>query len=307
MDINRQNMNELFLGFQQVFKRGFETADIEYRKFSTEVRSTTAVEVYPFLEQFGGMREWIGDRQIKHVSSQKKSVANRDFEDSVVVKRNDIEDDKYGLYSSLIQDLGAAANSIWGELAYQALLGGDTDGWIDGLPFFSATRKYGEDAAINNCGTAALSMDSYAAARMKMLQYRGHSGRALKVTPRLLIVGPANEGVAFDILKNARRLTAEVIGSGDSAKTISGSIENRYAGTAEILVSQELGSEWFLADVSKSLKPVIVQKRKEPKLTRLDSDNDENVFMRNEFIYGTDCRGEAFLSMPHLIYGSFPG
>ena len=306
MDINRQNMNELFLGFQQIFKRGFEAADLEYRKFSTEVRSTTAVEVYPFLEQFGGMREWIGDRQLKNVSSQKKKVANRDFEDNVIVKKNDIEDDKYGLYSSLIQDLGTAANSIWGELAYQALLGGDVDTWVDELPFFSAARKYGEDSTIDNLGTAALSMEAYGAARLKMLQYRGHNGRALKVMPRLLIVGPENEGVAFDILKNARRLTAEVIGDSDNQKTISGSIENRYAGTAEILVSQELGKEWFLCDVSKSLKPVVIQKRKEPKLTRLDAENDESVFMRKEFIYGTDCRGEAFLSMPHLIYGSFP-
>ena len=306
MDINRQNMNELFLGFQQIFKRGFEAADLEYRKFSTEVRSTTAVEVYPFLEQFGGMREWIGDRQLKNVSSQKKKVANRDFEDNVIVKKNDIEDDKYGLYSSLIQDLGTAANSIWGELAYQALLGGDVDTWVDELPFFSAARKYGEDSTIDNLGTAALSMETYGAARLKMLQYRGHNGRALKVMPRLLIVGPENEGVAFDILKNARRLTAEVVGDSDNQKTISGSIENRYAGTAEILVSQELGKEWFLCDVSKSLKPVVIQKRKEPKLTRLDAENDESVFMRKEFIYGTDCRGEAFLSMPHLIYGSFP-
>ena len=243
MDINRQNMNELFLGFQQIFKRGFEAADLEYRKFSTEVRSTTAVEVYPFLEQFGGMREWIGDRQLKNVSSQKKKVANRDFEDNVIVKKNDIEDDKYGLYSSLIQDLGTAANSIWGELAYQALLGGDVDTWVDELPFFSAARKYGEDSTIDNLGTAALSMEAYGAARVKMLQYRGHNGRALKVMPRLLIVGPENEGVAFDILKNARRLTAEVVGDSDNQKTISGSIENRYAGTAEILVSQELGKE----------------------------------------------------------------
>ena len=179
MDINRQNMNELFLGFQQIFKRGFEAADLEYRKFSTEVRSTTAVEVYPFLEQFGGMREWIGDRQLKNVSSQKKKVANRDFEDTVIVRKNDIEDDKYGLYSSLIQDLGTAANSIWGELAYQALLGGDVDTWADELPFFSATRKYGEDSTIDNLGTAALSMEAYGAARLKMLQYRGHTGRAL--------------------------------------------------------------------------------------------------------------------------------
>lgn len=306
MDINRQNMNELFQGFQQLFKRGFETADIDYKKFSSEVNSTTAVEVYPFLEQFGGMREWIGDRQLKHVSSQKKSVANRDFEDTVVVKKNDIMDDKYGLYSTLIQTMGFNANSIWGELAYQALLNGETDTWIDALAFFSDTRKYGDDSTISNVGSSSLTLDSYGAARLKMLQYRGHNGRALKVTPRLLIVGPRNEGVAFDILKNARRLTAEIVGEGDTAKTITGAIENKYAGTAEVLVTQELDKEWFLADVSKPLKPVVIQKRQEPKLTRLDGDDDENVFMRKEFIYGTDCRGESFLSMPHLIFGSFP-
>ena len=38
----------------------------------------------------------------------------------------------------------------------------------------------------------------------------------------------------------------------------------------------------------------------------LDKEDDENVFMRKEFIYGTDARGEAFASFPHLIYGSFP-
>ena len=92
MDINRANMNELFRGYNMLFQKGMEMAPHEYQKFCTELNSTTAVEVYPFLEQFGGMREWIGDREIKGVSSQKLQVANRDFEDTVSVKSNDIED-----------------------------------------------------------------------------------------------------------------------------------------------------------------------------------------------------------------------
>jgi phage major head subunit gpT-like protein len=112
--------------------------------------------------------------------------------------------------------------------------------------------------------------------------------------------------MAFDILKNSRRITAQVTGSGDDAQVITGSVDNSYAGTAEVLILPELGSEWFLADTTKPLKPVIVQKRKEPVLTPLDREDDDNVFMRKEFIYGTDCRGEAFMSFPHLIFGSFP-
>ena len=84
------------------------------------------------------------------------------------------------------------------------------------------------------------------------------------------------------------------------------SSDNGYAGTAEILILPELDKEWFLADTTKPLKPIIVQKRKAPVLTRLDKEDDENVFMRKEYIYGTDARGEAFASFPHLIYGSFP-
>lgn len=306
MDINRANMNELFRGYNTIFQRGMESAPVDYQKLATILTSTTTVEVYPFLEQFGGMREWIGDRQIKGVSSQKLSVANRDFEDTVSVKRNDIEDDKYALYTHLVQAMGFNAAQLWGELAFEALLGGDEAHWIDELAFFCATRKYGEDSVINNLGSASLSMSAYADARVTMMQYKGHNGRSIKVTPNLLVVGPSNEGKAYDILKNSRKLTAEIIGSGENAQTLTGAVDNGYAGTAEIMVSPELGSEWFLADVSKPLKPIIVQKRKEPRLTRMDNDSDDNVFMRKEYLYGTDARGAAFLSFPHLIYGSFP-
>lgn len=305
MDINRATMNELFKSYNLIFQRGLEAAVRDYRKFAMEIPSTTAIEAFPFLEQFGGMREWIGDRQIKHLASQKLEITNRDFEDTVAVSRNDIEDDKYGLYSPVIQQLGASAAELWGDLAIAALLGGETKLWLDQLAFFSATRKYG-DYTIDNLGTDALSLDAYAAARLKMRTYKGHNGKALKVMPNLLIVGPTNEGMANDIVKAASKLTASVEGSGETAQTIFGTISNPWTGTAEILIDPDLDTEWFLADTSKPLKPLVVQKRKEPKLTRMDSDDSENVFNRKEYIYGTDARGESFLSFPHLIHGSFP-
>ena len=52
----------------------------------------------------------------------KQKFSNWYFEDTVVVPRNDIEDDQYALYGTLIQMLGQNAAQIWGDLAVEALL-----------------------------------------------------------------------------------------------------------------------------------------------------------------------------------------
>lgn len=47
---------------------------------------------------------------------------------------------------------------------------------------------------------ATLNATNYAAARKAMLEMRGHRGRKLNLRPNLLVVSPANEGAARDIL-----------------------------------------------------------------------------------------------------------
>jgi phage major head subunit gpT-like protein len=299
MDINRKSLDALFKGFNTQFLEGFGAAPDTWGKFAKAVQSGAATNVYPFLEQFGGMREWIGDRQVKNLASRKIEVVNRDFEDTVSVSRNDIEDDQYGVYGSLISQMGFNAAKLWQDLAVNALLG--PGAWIDGLPFFSASRSYGDNAIVNGVATA-LSAESYAAARKTMMAYKGHNGKYMGVAPTLLIVGPDLEATAFSILKDRMQVSfAAESGTNGYAAT-----DNPWAGSAEYLVVPELSgshaSTWFLAAASGLTKPVIVQQRKRPTLARLDRDTDENVFQRREYVYGTDARGEAFLAFPHLIY-----
>jgi len=51
---------------------------------------------------------------------------------------------------------------------------------------------------------SALTPATYAAARQAMLEMRGHRGRKLNLRPNLLVVSPANEGAAREILLNER-------------------------------------------------------------------------------------------------------
>lgn len=296
MDINRKNLDSLFTGFNVNFAHGFEQVGDSWQKFCGVIRSSAASNIYPFLEQFGGMREWLGDRQIKNISGKKIEVINRDFEDSIAIARNDIEDDQYGIYATLISQMGYNAGKLWQDLAFEAI--SSQTNWIDGKAFFSTTRKYGEET-LCNVFESALSAVSYATARKTMMEYRGHNGRALGVIPDLLIVGPKNEETAFGILKD--RLQLKALGSSGVGAT-----DNPWNGSAELLVLPELSGTdkedlWFLASTCNVIKPVFVQQRKEPVLTRLDRDSDENVFCRKEYVYGADARGEAFLAFPHLI------
>ena len=90
MDINRKNMDALFAGFKSNFTNGFQLAPETWKKFSAVVQSGTASNIYPFLEQFGGMSEWQSERNVKNVASHRIEVVNRDFEETVSIARNDL-------------------------------------------------------------------------------------------------------------------------------------------------------------------------------------------------------------------------
>tara|TARA_A100001391_G_scaffold50885_1_gene30956 strand:- start:33823 stop:34719 length:897 start_codon:yes stop_codon:yes gene_type:complete len=65
------------------------------------------------------------------------------------------------------------------------------------------------------------------------------------------------------------------------------------------------GTPWFLLDTSRALKPLIFQERKTfNKLVRKDKDEDDNVFHRNEFIYGSDGRCNVGFGFWQMAYGS---
>jgi phage major head subunit gpT-like protein len=64
------------------------------------------------------------------------------------------------------------------------------------------------------------------------------------------------------------------------------------------------GQPWFLLDVSRAIKPLILQIRKEFELTRMDKSTDTNVFMNKEFVYGTDARMNAGFGFWQMAWGS---
>lgn len=64
------------------------------------------------------------------------------------------------------------------------------------------------------------------------------------------------------------------------------------------------GTAWYLLDTSRTVKPIIFQKRKEYTFTSLTRPEDDHVFKNKEFVYGVDSRVNVGFGLWQLAYGS---
>jgi phage major head subunit gpT-like protein len=306
MDINRANMTALFQSFNTRFTEGMQRGVVLPAELQSEritlaemamlVPSSGAEEVHAWLNQIPGFRRWVGDRQKKDVNSNKLHVVNADWEDTIAVGRNDIEDDRYGLYAPRFESLGAEGsdNALWLDMAVDALLANGA--WVDGKAFFVVDRKYG-DNTINNVTATALSATTFDAGIAAMESHLGPANNPLGTTAVYLLVGPGQRQTAWDLVKN------EFVSSGTGK---GGAIQNRCRGRALLRVHPKLvgayANCWYILGQKGNMKPVGVQRRKLPQMVAKDQLSDDNVFFNKEFIYGADARGEGFLTLPHLAY-----
>lgn len=293
MIVNQANLRGLNVSYSAAYNKAFEGFKNNYEKIATTVPSTTAETSYKWLGQMPQMREWIGEREIQKLSAYGYTITNKKFEMTVSVPRDDIEDDQYGVYTPLFSNMGEAAAQHPDTLCFDALKAGFTEKCYDGKAFFAANHASGEGGktAASNLSHEKLDADSYEAARTAMMSLTGDKGKSLNLVPNLLVVSPANEKAARLILK---------------ADQISGTT-NVLKDTAELLVATELSDKpdmWFLLCTNRFLKPVIFQKRKAIKLTSLTKDDDQNVFMHDEFVWGADGRSNAGYGFWQMAYGS---
>jgi phage major head subunit gpT-like protein len=223
MLINRQNLVLLTTGFKTVFQKAFDTTPSTFERLAMVVPSTTSAENYGWLGAFPRFREWVGDRVIQNLRQHDFTIRNRDFELTIGVDRNSIEDDQYGIYNPMFASMGEQSKTHPDELVYALLK--DAFGRIgyDGQYFFDTDH------------------------------------------PVL------------------------------DADGVEQSVSNVQAGA---------GTPWFLIDTSRAIKPLIFQKRKDYKFTRMDSDQDEAVFARKEFRYGIDARVNTGLGLWQLAFAS---
>ncbi|WP_337840509.1 Mu-like prophage major head subunit gpT family protein [Rheinheimera sp.] len=137
-------LNAMRAAFNAKFEEGKTSAQSQYMAVATVVPSTTKSNTYGWLGQWPGFREWIGDRVINSMKEHGYALENKDFESSVGVDRNDIEDDNLGVYNPMFTEMGRASDVFPDELIFPLLKAGFTTTCYDGQYFFDTDHPVNE-------------------------------------------------------------------------------------------------------------------------------------------------------------------
>lgn len=136
MIINGGTLNTLYTGFSTAFAGGFGATSSHYQRVAQVVPSTTRANEYGWMGQIPRVREWIGDRVVQNISTSAYTIRNRNFELTVGVKRDDIEDDNIGIYATMFAEIGRAAGAFPDELLWPLVAAGFATACYDGQYFF---------------------------------------------------------------------------------------------------------------------------------------------------------------------------
>ena len=287
------------LTFSTLFRQVLQDTPTYYEKLATEIPSSTREMRHAWLDRIPAMREWLGERVVNNLAVRMQSIENRLFEDTIAVKRVDIEDDLIGVYRPVIEELAMQAKMWPDKLVTDAMLAGKTTLCYDGQPFFDPNHPQNMDNPASplqsNLLTGhALTPEALEDAITTMSGFIGADGKPLEIIPDLLVVPPQRKFAA------ARLLQSELIGRDIALAVGHGAVAdtNVLKGSLDLLVLPRLATEpnaFFVLCTKRAVKPFIFQNREAPEFAALTKPDDENVFKRDEFMYGVRARGAAGL------------
>lgn len=297
MLVNKSNLSIMFVALQSTFNNALDNAPMVWDKVAMKIVSTTSQNDYAWLSKFPKMRQWIGDKNIKSLEAFKYSIPNIDWEATVEVDRNDIEDDNLGIYKPQAQMAGESAAQLPDEIVMGLVNTGFTSLCFDGQYFFDTDHLVG-GIAVTNKGNKALSIatlaaaqGSYGAYRTAMRKFKDDEGRPLNILANVLLVPPALEDIANTLMTTDRLEDGK---------------PNPYKGTAMVVVDARLTSDtaWFLLDTTKAVKPFIYQERKAPVFVEQTDAQADDVFSRKKFKFGAEARAAGGYGFWQLAFGS---
>jgi len=278
------------VAFSRIFMDAYKTITPVSDAFTTRVPMNNRTLKLPIHSRLAKMRKWEGERIARSGGVYTYSIDAEKYELTYGVPMEDFEDDQLGFHRAMIAQLGDQA-ALWrDDLIFAALLAGSTDLGYDGLAFFANNHSLNGNTVDNLFAATALTADNYNAVRSAMADYVGEDGKSLRVMPGLLVVPPALERTAKEIVMSGLILKN---GTGSAA------IDNVLQGTAKVMVCHDLsaaagGSDttWYMMDVSRSVKPMVFAERKAPMFSQL-TEGSEHAFKDDEALYGVRARGSA--------------
>ena len=303
MLITPSNLDALFIAFSKQFENAYMGEPTPLLSaIGSKIPSSTRDQRYPFVQSItGAMRQWNGgERQVQNVVVDGFTVTNAKWENTLAIERTDLEDDQYGVYSSMLIPNLARHAKLLPDQQIAAAIAANATGY-DGVAFFSASHPVDPSGA--RAGTQSnaltgkpLNGTNLAIAQAAMLNFLGPDGIPLGAYGNTLLVPPSLKYVA-DVLAHATFYPE----AKNNVNGVFGSQSNVFAGQYNVVASPYLTDSgdpttavWYLLDCRyPEQRPFFWQEREAPQLVSLVDPANPAVFFQDRYYMGARARGAA--------------
>ena len=283
--VNASTLVALQKSFQVLFQTTLDSTQPAWPRPAMESPSENAEENYQWLGRVPAMKEWLGSKTVEQLRGMSYLILNRDWESTIGVKRNHIEDDMLGMYRPRIAELASEGARHPDDLLSTVRVAGNTATGLcyDGQQFYDMDHAEGDSGTQSNkltgTGTTAAQVraDLFAAkaALRKFKDDRGKPYIRKMGTLDVIAVIPPDLEKTFDELNNP------ALGSTTPKTPIDYEVDPYLTDV----------NDWYLDYVGGPVKPFIMQMRRRPILVALEDPNSsESVFLRQEFLYSVEAR-----------------
>ena len=124
-----------------------------YPTLAMRIESNQESEDYDWLGGVPGMREWLGDRKFKQLSSYEFNIKNRDWEQSIQLPKKKIDDGRTGYFDNLAQLLADEAGYHPDDLLIELINDAENVLCFDGQYFFDTDHEVGDSGVQSNLKT----------------------------------------------------------------------------------------------------------------------------------------------------------
>jgi phage major head subunit gpT-like protein len=148
MPVNTSTLRNVELEASNAFLKGLQAmTPTAYRLFTQVFKMNTKTVEAPILSMVEPLREWIGPRLLTTLSVRSYAITAKDYERTVRIPRNAIDDATYDLWMPQLETLGRQADALPDQQVFLKLANGKVDLCYDGLAFFSASHPTGQVVA----------------------------------------------------------------------------------------------------------------------------------------------------------------
>lgn len=299
-----------YIGFSTIMHNRLKKAESQYDQIATVAQTDNVLDRQLWLQSTPKMKLWLGDKTLNLLRGESLPIITRPHEASIVIPKNDLINDRWGLYRGRVGDLADAYTWALDELAIVMIAAGIA-GTALGTTYDGQNLVDTDHTALSVGGTAqsnrvtgALSQAVYQTAWQRFLGIQDENGVPQNTASRRmkLLHGPANRDVVRTILKQDYAANgARNIDFGSAEPVLSPWI---VAGTRNVLGTNVTltGLEWAL--IPEGSSAVILQIKRAAET--LSVEEGEFAFRTGKYLYGIEAEFGATYGLWQEIVGG-PG